>query len=296
MLIKDMRSGGVTPEYRKGSLKKLIELKSIVRVIEAYNGLSALIAEEVEFEGGEFDAIWESSLTDSSSKGKPDIELVDFTSRVKTINEILEVTTKPLIVDGDTGGHREHFAYMVKTLERLGVSAVIIEDKVFPKKNSLLEINQEQESIEEFCGKIKVGIQARITQDFLVFARIESLIAGKPMEDALERARMYIKSGADGIMIHSRSKSPDEVFDFCKKYQKFEFKVPLIVVPTTYHTVSESELIERGISIVIYANHLIRSSYKAMLETAKLILKDKSSHEAELRCCSPQELFEVVGW
>lgn len=295
MLIEEERKGGVTPEYRRESLRKLIELRPIVRVIEAHSGLSALIAERIKFEGKEFDAIWESSFTDSSSKGKPDIELVDFTSRLKTINEILEVTTKPLIVDGDTGGPREHFAYMVKTLERLGVSAVIIEDKVFPKKNSLLETEQEQVGVKEFCDKIGAGIEARITRDFMIIARIESLIVGKPLRDALERGGAYIQAGADGIMIHSRSKSPGEVFDFCKEYQKFEFKVPLIVVPTTYHFITENELIENGISIVIYANHLLRSSYKAMLDTAKTILRDESSHQAESKCCSPQELFEVVG-
>lgn len=295
MLIEEERRGGVTPEYRRESLKKLIELKPLVRVIEAHSGLSALIVEGTKVGGKEFDAIWESSFTDSSSKGKPDIELVDFTSRVRTINEILEVTTKPLIVDGDTGGPREHFAYMVKTLERLGVSAVIIEDKVFPKKNSLLETDQELIGIEEFCSKIRAGIQARITQDFMIFARIESLIAGKPMEDALSRGRAYIQVGADGIMIHSKSKSPTEILDFCKEYQKFEFKVPLIVVPTTYHFITEKELIENGISIVIYANHLLRSSYKAMLDTAKVILKNESPHQAESKCCTPQELFEVVG-
>jgi len=285
LLIKNKDRGGVTPEHRRTLLKKLIELKPIVRVIEAHNGLSALVAEKTEIDGKQFDAIWESSFTDSTSKGKPDIELVDFTSRTKTINEILEVTTKPLIVDGDTGGPAEHFSYMVKTLERLGVSAVIIEDKIFPKQNSLLnDVIHKQEKISVFCKKIRVGVQARVTQDFMIFARIESLIAGKSVKDALKRAEAYIRAGAHGIMIHSKDSSPLGIFDFCEKYKQLERRVPLIVVPTTYHTVREKELIEAGVSIVIYANHLLRSSYKAMLETAKTILKMESSHEAEKKC------------
>lgn len=293
-LIEEGRKGGVTPKFRRESLKRLIELKPLVRAAEAHNGLSALIAERTKFKGREFDAIWESSFTDSSSKGKPDIELVDFTSRTRTINEILEVTTKPLIVDGDTGGPRRHFAYMVKTLERLGVSAVIIEDKVFPKRNSLLETAQVQTSSREFCHKIRAGVQARITRDFMIFARIESLVAGKPLENALKRGGAYIQAGADGIMIHSRSKSPAEVLDFCREYQKFGAEIPLAVAPTTYYTITERELIASGISIVIYANHLLRSSCKAMLSTAKIILKSEGLQKAELKCCSPQELFELI--
>ena len=295
MLIEEERRAGVTPGYRGRSLRRMIELKPLVRVLEAHSGLSALVAEGTKAGGKEFDAIWESSFTDSGSKGKPDIELVDFTSRVSTINEILEVTTKPLIVDGDTGGPKEHFAYMVKTLERLGVSAVIIEDKTFPKKNSLLEVAQWQVSSEEFCDKIRVGIEARITRGFMVFARIESLVVGSSVKEALRRGREYIQAGADGIMIHSKSVSPSEVLAFCKEYQKFEFKVPLAVVPTTYYTVTEEELIDNGVSLVIYANHLLRSSYKAMLGTARRILKDGGPQGAESKCCTPRELFEVVG-
>lgn len=294
-LIERARELGVTPEYRRKSLRRSIELRPLTKVIEAHSGLSALIAERVKVEGREFHAIWESSFTDSGSKGKPDTELVDFTSRIRTISEMLEVTTKPLIVDGDTGGPKEHFAYAVRTLESLGVSAIIIEDKVFPKQNSLLETIQVQVSSEEFCNKIKAGIQAKITQDFMVFARIESLIVGKPVEEALERSRAYIKAGANGIMIHSKSKSPTEVLDFCKEYRKFGAEIPLVVVPTTYYTITEKELIANGVSIVIYANHLLRSSYRAMLSVAKTILKNESSCKAESGCCSPKEIFEVVG-
>lgn len=295
-LIERRKEGGVTPEYRRKLLKRLIELKPLIRVVEAHNGLSALIAERTKFERREFDAIWESSFTDSGSKGRPDIELVDFTSRTRTINEILEVTTKPLIVDGDTGGFVEHFIYMVRTLERLGVSAIAIEDKLSPKQNSLLDTVQEQVSIEEFCAKIKAGIRTRITQEFMIFARIESLIVGKSIGDALKRGKAYIQAGADGIIIHSRSESPTDVLNFCKEYKRFESKIPLVAIPTTYHTVTEKELLANGVSIVIYANHLLRSSHKAMSEVAKTILKNESSDKAELKCCSPKELFEMVGW
>jgi len=294
ILIEADRKCGITTERRRGALRKMLDLRPVVRVMEAHNGLSALVVENTKAGGAEFDAIWESSLTDSASKGKPDIELVDFTSRVSTINEILEVTTKPIIVDGDTGGALEHFPYMVKTLERLGVSAVIIEDKVFPKRNSLLDGRQEQAEISDFCTKIKAGIQARVTRDFLVIARIESLIAGNTIVDALERAIAYIRTGADGIMIHSKSKSPDEVLEFCHGYRKLEYRVPLVVVPTTYNTVTEAELIANGVSVVIYANHLLRSSYKAMAETATVILSNGRACEAEHNCCELRDLFGLI--
>lgn len=299
MLIEDKFKCGVTPDFRLKKLKQLIELKPIVRVIEAHNGLSALIAEKTKINIGtevrEFDAIWESSLTDSSSKGKPDIEVVDFTSRTQTINHILEVTTKPMIVDGDTGGLIEHFVFMVKTLERLGVSAVIIEDKVFPKRNSLLEkALHKQEDVEKFCEKIKAGVQARVTQDFMIIARIESLIIRNDLDDALKRAKAYIDAGADGIMIHSKNKDPAEIINFCKTYKKFKHKIPLVVVPTTYNKITEQELIDLGVSVVIYANHLLRSSYKAMLETAGTILKNGRSLEADSNCYPVKKLLDLI--
>ena len=296
LLIEDQKLVGITPEHRRKMLRKLIELKPIVRVIEAHSGISAIIVEKTKFEGKEFDAIWESSLTDSASKGKPDIELVDFTSRTITINEILEATTKPLIVDGDTGGSIEHFVYMVKTLERLGVSAVIIEDKVFPKQNSLIEnATHTQDTIENFSKKIKAGKNARVTQDFMIIARIESLIAGKTIEDALKRSKKYIEAGADGIMIHSKDKTSENILGFCEEYKKFKKKVPLVAVPTTYNSIKEQELITAGVSIVIYANHLLRSSYKAMLEAATKILETERGLETEFHCCSLKELFNVVN-
>ena len=296
LLIEDQKRVGVTPEHRRKMLKRLIELKPMVRVIESHNGLSAMVAETTKFEGKEFDAIWESSLTDSASKGKPDIELVDFTSRTITINQILEVTTKPLIVDGDTGGSIEHFVYMVKTLERLGVSAIIVEDKVFPKKNSLLEnVTHTQDTIENFSKKIKAGKNALVTRDFMIIARIESLIAGKSIEDALTRAKAYIEAGATGIMIHSKDKTPDQILDFCKEYKKFKNRVPLVVVPTTYNMIKEAELIKAGVSVVIYANHLLRSSYKAMKETAITILKNERALETESFCCPVKDIFKLVN-
>jgi len=295
LLIETQKRIGVTPEHRRRMLRKLIDLKPIVRVIEAHSGLSAIIAEKTKVNGEEFDAIWESSFTDSASKGKPDIELVDFTSRVRTINEILEVTTKPLIVDGDTGGPIDHFVYMVKTLERLGISAIIIEDKVFPKQNSLLEnAEHKQETVERFCQKIRAGKRARVTPDFMIIARIESLIIGKTVKDALMRAEEYIKAGADGIMIHSKHKTPEKILEFCDGYKKLDYNIPLVVVPTTYNEIRESELAVGGASIIIYANHLLRSSYKTMLKTAETILEAKRGLEAESECYPIQELFKVI--
>ena len=299
-LIEHRMSCGVTPEYRQKKLKRLLELKKIVRVIEAHNGLSALIAEKtnivVNREKREFDAIWESSLTDSSSKGKPDIEIVDFTSRTQTINEILEVTKKPMIVDGDTGGLTEHFEHMVKTLERLGVSAVIIEDKTFPKRNSLVEDASVhiQEEPDKFCEKIRAGAHARVTQDFMIIARIESLIIKRDLKDALQRAKKYIEAGADAIMIHSKDKDSKQIKDFCKAYKCFENKVPLVAVPTTYNIITEDELAELGVNIVIYANHLLRSGYKAMNEVATKILENKRSYETNEDCYPVKELLKLI--
>ena len=299
-ILRDNRKRkGITSQDRRRQLKRLIELKPIVRVLEAHNGLSGLIAERtkiiIDNQIKEFDAIWESSLTDSASKGKPDTEIIDFTSRLQTINQILEVTTKPLIIDGDTGGVPDHFIFMVKTLERLGVSAVIIEDKVFPKQNSLLDgAVHIQEDTRKFCQKIEAGKKAQITDDFMIIARIESLILKAGMEDALNRAREYINAGADGIMIHSKDKNPGEILDFCKEYNKFEYKVPLVVVPTTYNSINENELKTAGVSIVIYANHLLRSSYAIMKKVATNILTKGRAREAEELCSSVNSIFKVV--
>jgi len=293
LIIEDFRRNGITPEQRMNMLRRLINAKPIVRVIEAHNGISALVAENTKIDNKEFDAIWESSLTDSASKGKPDIELISMDSRIQTINEILEVTTKPLIVDADTGGQTEHFQYMVRTLERLGVSAIIIEDKKFPKVNSLMpDASHVQEKGQTFCEKIQAGKKAQITDDFMIFARIESLIVGKSIQEALGRARMYIDAGADGIMIHSKETTPDQIIGFCDYYKQFDKKVPLIVVPTAYNTIREKELIKHGIDIVIYANHLLRSAYQAMKDEAEDILD--TGRAVDKRCCSVKEIFDLT--
>ncbi len=283
---------GTTPDIRINRLRQLLEIKPLVRIMEAHNGLTGLIVEKERISKGDqvkqFDGMWVSSLCDSTVKGKPDIELVDFTSRLQTINDILEVTTKPIILDGDTGGQVEHFVYLVKTLERLGVSAVIIEDKIGLKKNSLFgtDVEQEQDSIENFSMKIARGKQAQVTDAFMVIARIESLILNAGMDDALKRAQAYIEAGVDGIMIHSKEKSPDEIFNFCSKYNKLPGRVPLVVVPSTYSSVKESELVEAGVNIVIYANQLLRSAYPAMVKAARLILENERALESE-ECCMP---------
>jgi len=295
LIIEDYRKNGVTPEQRMNMLRRLINIKPLVRVIEAHNGISAMVVENTKVEGKNFDAIWESSFTDSASKGKPDIELVSMDSRIDTINEILEVSTKPIIVDADTGGQIQHFEYMVRTMERLGVSAVIIEDKVFPKVNSLMpNAKHQQETINKFCTKIKAGKKAQITGDFMIFARIESYIAGKDTNDAIKRAKQYIKAGADGIMIHSKKEEPDEIIDFCIEYKKLKNKVPLIAVPTTYNSILEKDLRKLGIDIVIYANHLLRSSYKAMQQTAERILLYERAQGVNDDCCSVKDLFELT--
>lgn len=297
-LISAVKARGITPGKRIESLRRLIEVKPIVRILEAHNGLTGLIVEKTSIiKGGkkiEFDGIWESSLTDSTAKGKPDTELVDFTSRFFTIEEILEVTTKPIIVDGDTGGKIDHFKFRVKTLERLGVSAIIIEDKIGDKRNSLFgtAIPQEQDSVENFSKKIHCGKQSQITSDFMIIARIESLILQKGMPDALNRAKEYISAGADGIMIHSKEKNGEEIIEFCQKYNNFDFKVPLVVVPSTYSHMTESKLQKLGVNVVIYANHLLRSAYPAMVKTAQSILEKSRAQEASGDYCMP--IKEVI--
>lgn len=279
------------PDIRRGRLRRLIEQKGMAVCMEAHTGLTGLIAEKTTvMEQGtirQFDGMWISSLCDSTIKGKPDTELVDFSSRLNTINDIMEVTTKPIILDGDTGGLTEHFVYMVRSLERLGVSAVIIEDKTGLKKNSLFgtEVAQEQDRVENFCHKIAEGKRAQKTKDFMLIARIESLILEKGMEDALARARAYAAAGADGVMIHSRRKDPDEVFEFIRRFRTENRHTLLVVVPTSYNSVYEEEFKERGVNVVIYANHLIRSSYPAMCQTAESILRCHRAKEADEQYC-----------
>lgn len=299
-LDEELAQIGTTPQMRMKSLKELIYSKKPVRILEAHNGLTGLIVEKTKVEKDgkikEFDGMWISSLCDSTAKGKPDIELVDLTSRLNTINDILEVTTKPIIVDGDTGGQIEHFVYTVKTLERLGVSAIIIEDKTGLKKNSLFgtDVVQTQDTIEHFSEKIRAGREARVTSDFMIISRIESLIAGAGMDDAIKRAQAYIEAGTDGIMIHSKEKDGKEIVEFCRRYNEFENRVPLIVVPTSYNFMIEDELVELGISVIIYANHLIRSAYPAMVNTAKSILENGRSKEASANCMPIKEILTLI--
>jgi phosphoenolpyruvate phosphomutase len=292
---------GTTPEIRMKRLRRLIEAKPVVTILEAHNGLTGLIIENtsVSINGikKEFDGMWSSSLTDSTSKGKPDIEAVDLTMRLHSLNDILEVTTKPIIFDGDTGGKVEHFVFTVRTLERLGISAIIIEDKIGLKKNSLFgtEVNQEQDNIEEFSEKIRMGKKAQVTDDFMIIARIESLICGKDIPDALARARAYVNSGADGIMIHSNDKAGDDIREFCSIFRnEISKSLPLVVVPTTYNHVTESEFIKWGVNVVIYANHLLRSAYPAMLDTAKSILMNERSLEADKLCLPIKEILQLI--
>lgn len=288
------------PETRRSRLRKLMAYKLCLSVCEAHNGITGLIVEKtaVDTPNGrkQFDAMWVSSLCDSTAKGKPDIELVDMTSRLNTLEEIMEVTTKPIILDGDTGGQIEHFVYNVQTLERMGISAIIIEDKKGLKKNSLFGtgVGQMQDSIEGFCAKIAAGKNAQKTRDFMIIARCESLILEQGLEDALERCHAYVKAGADGVMIHSKSKTPDEVYAFCDAFRAVDAKTPIIVVPTTYNGETEEQLAAHGINVVIHANHLIRSAFPAMQATARSILENGRSKEADKLCMSIKEILTLL--
>ncbi len=288
------------PEFRRKRLRQLIEMRPIVKTLEVHSGLTGLIAEKTVVESNgqpdQFDAMWISSLCDSTAKGKPDIELVDMSSRIRTIDDVMDVTTKPIILDGDTGGLVEHFVYNVRTLERMGVSAVIIEDKTGLKKNSLFgtEVEQTQDSIENFCEKIRMGKKALRTEEFMIIARIESLILERGMEDALNRARAYVKAGADGIMIHSRRKSPDEILEFCQKFREEDGKTPIVVVPTSFNSITEEELARAGVNIVIYANQLTRSAFPAMQSTAEEILKNHRALEADSRLMPFKDIIRLI--
>jgi len=300
MLNAKIREVGTTPGIRIRVLRRLLAAKRLIRIMEAHNGLTGLIVEktQIKINGSikEFDGMWLSSLTDSVSKGKPDIGFVDLTSRMNTLNNILEVTTKPVIFDGDSGGLADHFKFMVRTLEREGISAVIIEDKVGAKRNSLFgtEVKQIQDTIENFCEKIRAGKEALVTDDFMIIARIESLILKAGMDDAIKRAEAYIKAGADAIMIHSKEKKADEILEFCRRYKKIVNNVPLVVVPSTYSYITEEELEKEGVRIVIYANQLLRSSYPVMKKVAESILEHSRARECDEMCISIKEILTLI--
>lgn len=299
-LNADARAIGISTNARLSTLKRLLLAKNPLRILETHSAISALIAQNANFKKDgktiEFDGFWSSSLTDSTSRGKPDIEAVELTSRLNTINEIFEVTTKPLIYDADTGGKIEHFVFAVRSLERLGVSACIIEDKTGLKKNSLLgnEVAQSQESINEFCDKIRAGKLAQITQDFMIIARIESLILDKGLDDALNRAFAYIEAGADGIMIHSRQKTPDEILEFLSRFRAVDAHTPVVVVPTSFNAITAENLGKAGANIIIYANHLLRASFIAMEQVAKGILENDRSKEIEDKCMSVKAILSLI--
>lgn len=299
-LDSTLRAELAMPDMRRGRLRKLIGMKGLVTAMEAHSGITGLIVEKTTvLQDGktyQFDAMWISSLCDSTAKGKPDIELVDMTSRFRTIDDIMEVTTKPIIFDGDTGGLTEHFVYTVRSLERMGVSMVIIEDKTGLKKNSLFgtEVKQTQDTIENFCQKIKAGKRAQKTKEFMICARIESLILEQGMEDALKRAFAFTEAGADAIMIHSRKKDPAEIFEFVEKFRKENKVTPIVVVPTSFNTVTEDEFKQRGVNVVIYANQLTRTGFPAMQDAARTILENHRAKECDDKCMSIKEIITLI--
>lgn len=288
------------PDIRRGRLKRVLETKGLVTAMEVHDGLTGLIVENtmVHQNGGahQFDAMWVSSLCDSTAKGKPDIELVDMTSRFRTIEDITEVTTKPIIFDGDTGGKTEHFVYTVRSLERLGVSMVIIEDKTGLKKNSLFgtEVVQTQDTIENFSAKIRAGKKAQRTKEFMICARIESLILEQGMEDALTRAFAFAEAGADAIMIHSRKKDSSEIQEFLEKFRLKDKITPIVLVPTSFNSVTEEEWKDRGANIIIYANQLMRAEVPAMQKAAQLILENHRAKECDSMLMPFNDIIRLI--
>ncbi len=299
-MYEHLRGVGTTPDIRRKSLKRLITANPITRIIETHNPISALIAEntsiEIDGKKKEFHGFWSSSLTDSTARGKPDIEALEINSRLTNINEIFDVTTKPMIIDADTGGKIEHFELNVRSMERLGISAAIIEDKTGLKKNSLFgtDVEQSQDSIEHFCEKIKAGRAARVSNDFMIIARIESLILEKGIDDAVKRAKAYVDAGVDGVMIHSRKKMPDEIFEFAKIFRDHHPSIPLVSVPSSYNSTKEEQLIDHGFDIVIYANHLMRAAFPAMQKVVRTILENGRAQEAEQYLMSIKDILELI--
>lgn len=300
LLRNNILKSGITSEQRKSKLKRLINAKPIVRIIESHSALSALIVENLNFYSKnkfeEFDGMWSSSLTDSALRAKPDNQAVDYSTRVNALNDMLETSLKPIIFDADNGGRLEHLPYLVKSLERLGVSAIVIEDKKGLKINSLFsdQKQSQQESIVEFCKKIKKASETKVSDDFLIIARIESLILGKTIKDALHRAEQYSAAGADAILIHSKEKTPKEIYQFARLFIKSKFYKPMIAIPSTYSGVYEKALIKNGFKIVIYANHLLRASYKAMHQTAKKILINQRTLETEKDITPIKEIISLI--
>ncbi len=302
VIMTARREFGTTPELRLKMLRRLIDSKPLIRIMEVHSGISGLIVEHAEIEKEDglhyFDGMWSSSLTDSTSKGKPDIEAVDLTTRLQDLTNVLECTTKPIIYDGDTGGKLEHFVFTVRTLERNGISAVIIEDKMGLKRNSLYgtSVQQTLAPVEDFCAKIQAGKRAQLTKDFMIIARLESLIAGHSVDEALERARAYVEAGADGVMIHSKEKSGMDIKEFCQRFRKEFERIPIVLVPTTYNQFKEKEFQEWGANIIIYANHMLRASYPAMVKVANSILENERSLEADELCMPIKEILNLIPY
>ena len=297
---KNFLQNSTTSDIRRSKLTRLIKIKKIVKILEAHNPIGGLIIDNLNINNekiyDEFDGVWCSSLTDSSSRGKPDNMSLDLTTRINWLSEMFEVTSKPLVYDADNGGSPEHIKFLIRRLEKIGVSAVIIEDKIGLKQNSLFKDQSKTklDTINGFSRKIKTAVKNRISNDFLIIARLESLIVGNGIADAIKRANNYSKAGADMILIHSKKNSPNEIFKFAKKFKKSKFFKPLVAVPSAYPSVKESELIENGFKLVIYANHLLRSSYLSMLETAKNILRNKRAKESEKKMISIKKIIELI--
>ena len=300
LIKKDILKVGTSPDTRKSKLKRLVEAKDIVRILESHSALTGMIIENLKIIKNqnffEFDGMWSSSLTDSALRGKPDNQSVDYSTRIASLNEILEVTTKPLIFDADNGGRIEHLPYMIKSLERMGVSAAIIEDKIGLKKNSLFKDQKgaKQDSIAGFSKKILKAKNATISNDFFIIARIESYILGKNLKDAIKRAEAYSKAGADAILIHSKENNPYQIFEFAKKFIKSKYFKPMVAVPSSYSKTYEKDLIKNGFKIIIYANHMMRASYPSMVEVAKSILVNERSYNIEKKISSIKEIINLI--
>lgn len=273
---------------KASQLRELLKKGSIIRAMGAHNALGAKLVEAAGFE-----CVWASGLEISTSFAVPDaniLTMTDFLSVASSMNEAIGI---PVIADCDTGyGNSNNVIQMVRKYEAAGIAAVCIEDKQFPKVNSLISGRQELAAISEFVGKILAAKNAQTDKDFVVIARTEALIAGWGMEEAFKRAHAYADAGADCILIHSKARTPQEVFEFSRRWKE---RTPLVVVPTTYYTVTADELRSNGIAIVIYANQGLRAGMKAMRDTFAAIHRAGSSVPVEEHIAPLKDVFEIQG-
>jgi len=288
MFIAPHSSSQQSKQSRGAALRTILQSNSLSFVMEAHNGISAKIAAEAGFE-----AIWASGLSMSAALGLRDRNEASWTQIVDLAEIISEGVDIPVLLDGDTGfGDFNNVRRLVKKLCERGIAGVCLEDKKFPKQNSFLSENQTLAPIQEFCGKIRAAKDSQIDPSFVVVARIEALVAGCGLDEALQRADAYSEAGADAILIHSRKSTADEILEFCRRWDR---RCPIVIVPTKYFNTPTQAFADANISAVIWANHSLRASVKAMTELTSRLMRDRSLIGIEDTVASVDEIFRLTN-